>query len=135
MAEKNLFLNAAKSKYRFPSNKGALLAEQLFDLKLPDLNEVAKSISKTLKSLDGEEDFIGSSAVSAESNALAEKLEIVKYVIGYKQDNEAKAKAARDTAESNRIRKTQILEALEAKNLANISKLSEEELRAELARL
>src|SRR5688500_16288374 len=95
----DLFITAARSKYRFPSIRGDLAVEQLFDLPLTakggfSLDAVARETNKRLKE-QTEESFVDtrSNPLKAE---LSDKLEIAKAVIAIRQ---AEAEAARARAE------------------------------------
>jgi hypothetical protein len=129
--ETNLFLIAAKQKLRFPSVRGELLTEQLWDLPLTatngfSLDAVAKSINGSLRALN-EESFVENTS-SAEKTQLSAQLEIVKFVIA---DKQAAAKAAAERA-AKRARRHKLLEALEAKDNAAIEGMSREDILKEL---
>ncbi len=130
MSEK-LFETAARKKFRFPSVKGVLTVEQLFDLPLTAANgfcldAVAKEINSELKSVS-EESFVAV-ASNPQKGVLEDKLEIVKHVIGVKQAENAARVAAADKAEQ-RERLRQILRDKKDKSLEG---LSEAELEARL---
>lgn len=119
-----LFLFAAKNKLRFESSRGALTAEQLFDLPLTstygfDLNSVAKSAAAQWRSMS-EEDFVGGTSGSA--TLFAEKrLSLIKFVIAEKLEAVTKAKQAA----ARRLARNRILAALaevESKELTSASK-------------
>lgn len=75
------FLKAAKKKLRFATAQGFLTPEELFDLSLPSLDVIAKTVNKLLKA-EGEESFIGTKTVTNSDNEL--RLEILKEVIAIK---------------------------------------------------
>lgn len=130
----NLFESAARKKYRFPSVKGPLTTENLFELPLQsktgfDLDNVAKEIHARIKE-EGETSFVDKST-NAFKNQLEEMLSIVIYVIESKQaDNEA----ARTTA-ARRAEKDQLLEILHDKKKSELLGLSTEELERRIAAL
>jgi 6-pyruvoyl-tetrahydropterin synthase len=121
----SLFEKAAKQKLRFNSNKGLLNTEDLFDLSLTSLDNIAKGIYKQLKD-EAEVSFI--SKKSSASSELELKLDIVKYVIEYKVSlDEANKKRAETNA-----RKQKIEEILLRKKETELENLSVEELTAML---
>jgi hypothetical protein len=127
----NMFLIASRHKFRFPSSKGDLTVEQLWDLPLisktgVDLNTIAKSVSRELKGME-EESF-----VEVRSNPrrgdLEVMLEIVKTVISTKQ---ADNKAATDRAAKESLR-SRLRDAIDAKKDQQLGEMSIEELQAQL---
>lgn len=135
MSEVNLFLIAATCAFRFPSVRGDLTTEQLFDLPLTsrngfNLDEVAKEINAELKAA-GEESFVVPNANSARRLELERKLEIVKFVIA---DKQAKAAAAASRAEKADKRR-KILDALETKENQELTQASKDDLLKQLAEL
>lgn len=96
----NNFETASRLKLRFPSIKGDLTAEQLWDLPLQsksgfDLDSVARAVNSQLKAVT-EESFVATSTSPAK--ALHElQLDIVKHVIGVRlaENEAARLKAAR----------------------------------------
>ena len=136
---KDIFEYAARHKLRYPSYAGLLTTEQLFDIPLEDtskggapkanLDDTAKAINTELKAY-AEESFVRSGKSPKEAKLRA-ALEVVKYVIGYKQEQEKlKAdKAARAT------KRAALLEAYEAKQKADLGAMSSEDLLVQLAAL
>lgn len=98
---------AARLKYRFPSTKGALTVEQLWDLPLQsktgfDLDTVARDINRELK--EQAEDSFVTPANNTLKNELVNKLEIVVHVINTKQaENAALRDASARKAERERL--------------------------------
>lgn len=132
----NIYKFAAQNGLRFPSVKGDLIVEQLFQLPLSsektgfDLNSVAKKINASLK-LAGEESFVDDSSSNPQRKALEVALDIVKDVIATKKaENEAKAKRA-----SNAEQRRKILDAYNAKKDAALANMTEQELEKMLASL
>lgn len=130
----NIFKQAAELKMRFPSVRGFLIAEQLFDLPLTskngfDLDTVAKDVNKLLKE-QAEESF-----VSTTENPLATTyqlmLDIVKEIIA---DKLAEAAAAR-TRTKNAAERNRLLELLDEKNNDELKGLSKEELQKRINEL
>lgn len=124
----NLFFTAALKKYLYPSTKGQVTTQDLFDFTLQALNSTAKTLNAAIKD-EEEEDFISSNSVAATD--LRNKLEIVKAVIAHKkavQEQNANRKAR--AAERQRL-----LEILESKQQESLSNLSIEDLEKRLAEL
>jgi hypothetical protein len=129
----SIFEKAARARYRFPTNRGELTVEQVFDLPLQsksgfDLDTVARDIYNAIKATS-EVSFVGeTSPANAE---LETKLEIVKHVI----------KTKRDEAEARRLsaaRKTEadkLAEILARKKDSALDSLSIEEIEARLNEL
>lgn len=130
----SLFLLAARRKFRFPSPKGQLNVEQLFDLPLTSaagasLDGTAKAINRDLQAA-GEESFV-LTADNSVRNELQAKLDVVREVIAVRQSeaNEAKTRAAK-SAERQRL-----LEALEQAERGELAAQTPEQLRRRLAEL
>ena len=127
-----MFKFAAQHKLRFPSNRGDLVAEQLFDLPLKaahgfDLNSVAQAINAELKTT-GEESFVEDVTDDPRKKALATSLEIVKDVIKTKQEENAARLNRAMRAEERR----KILDAMSAKQDQALSAASLEDLQKKL---
>ncbi len=123
---------AAQYKLRFPSSRGDLIAEQLFDLPLKsasglDLNSIAQAINKELKAT-GEESFVEDVTDDPHRKALAVALDVVKDVIKTKQEENA---ARLDRAKRSDERR-KILDAMSAKQDQALSAASIEELQKKL---
>lgn len=130
----DLFLAAARSKFRFPSSKGQLTVEQLFDLPLTSaagasLNATAVAINSDLKA-QAEESFVETTTNPLKTE-LAIKLEIVKAVIAIKQAENKAAAEKRERAE----KKAKILAAIEAAENRELSQAGVADLRKQLADL
>ena len=129
-----LFEKATRKAFRFPSIKGELNVEQVWQLPLTsrtgfDLDSVARTINAELKSL-AEESFVnkGSNPKRAE---LQDKLDIVVHIIGVKQ-SESEA-AEKRVARQQEVSKLE--ELLARKNDQALESLSAEEIQAKLAAL
>lgn len=129
----NIFEQASRNKLRFPSVRGALLVEQLWDLPLQaksefDLDSLAKALNAQVKA-SAEESFVApSSAVNA---AAVLALDIVKHIIAVKLEENAKV---RDAAERKNKRE-QLLGILAGKESEALQSLTPDELRAQIAAL
>lgn len=132
--DNNLLLKATRNKFRYPSVRGGLSTEQLWDLPLIsknqfDLNSVAKAINTLLKA-ETEESFV-EPVTNSRAQELTEMLEVVKQVITIKRDE-------RDQAEKAAARKQErqrLLEILDQKNEAAMMELSREEIQKRIQEL
>ena len=122
----NTFINAAMQKLRYQSPRGLLTTEDLFDLNLTNLDEVAKTIDKKLR--DHQVSFISSTPIN-EIETL--KLSVVLSVIEHTQEQLTNAKDASKRAE----RKSTILDALAEKEVDELKSKSAKELKRELKSL
>lgn len=124
----DLFFNAAKNKYRFPSERGNLTVEHLFDLDMKSLDKIYGTLceqkdSKPKKSL--------LSPREVGDVELDEKISIVAQVYEYKDSVLDKRKKA---AERSRDRQ-KLLDILAKKKEEALENLSEEELLKKLREL
>jgi len=125
-----MFETDSKEKYRYPTVKGAVPSELLWDMPLKnertnyDLNTVAKTLSAEVRAAD-EEDFVGGSS-TPENTEAANKLAIVKHIIAYKKDAKAKA----EQYAINKSNNARIDEIIASKQDEALSNLSVEELLA-----
>lgn len=126
MAEINLFEQATRLKLRFKSNNGNVSTEDLWDLPLSQLDDIAKGLRKELR--ETEDSFIE----EKKSNAQLElRFEVVKHVITTKlAERDAKAQAKEKAA-----RRQVLLEALEKKQNAALDGMSAEDIKKELEAL
>lgn len=130
-------LKSLEQKWRFPSKRGVLSLEDLFDLPLTrnngvNLDAVAIEINKQLQEKQGSTSFVQSTTENtAEVNKLETMLEIVKTIIKQRQDeNEAKLKRAELAT-----KRKQIQELIDQKQGEALASLSLEELQAQLNEL
>lgn len=129
-----MFEKATRSKYRFPSSKGELTVEQLWDLPLQsrssfDLDSVAKGVNQILKSVT-EESFVQTKA-NPRKEELEDKMSLVKHIIQVKL--EENAKKVNDLHTREQVRKLE--EAMDAKQDQKLVNMTEEELLAKLKEL
>jgi hypothetical protein len=125
------FMQAARLKYRYPSTKGELTTEQLFDLPLQsksgcDLDNVAKEINRQLKAVT-EESFVNTSTSPAKLD-LEDKLAIVVEIIHIKQAENARV--ARES--ERRAERQKLTEILHLRSQEELMKLSPAEIQARL---
>ncbi len=131
----DIYKFAAQNALRFPTNRGEMMVEQLFQMPLKsqsgfDLDTVARTINGTLKGM-AEESFVEDPAINPRKVVAEAALDIVKDVI--------KTKQAEHKAQADRLRKSverrKILDAIGAKNDEALSKASKEDLEKQLAAL
>lgn len=129
----DLFILATRKAYRFPSVRGDLTIEQLWDLPLLarnnfDLDSVARAVNFGLRAL-GEESFV-EKADTQKTDASA-KLEVVKFIIATKQ---AEEKASVMRAE-RALERRKILDAIATKEERELSSASKDDLLKQLEEL
>ena len=126
MIEK-MFELAARTKMRFPF-KGQVTVEDLWDLSLQSLDLVFKTLNAQAK-LSKEESLL--SVKTQENKTLDSQIEIVKYIVAVKMEEDL----ARLQAREQREKKQKILSLINAKQEEELSSKSKEELEAMLAEL
>ncbi|MEQ4302920.1 hypothetical protein ABNF97_16240 [Plantactinospora sp. B6F1] len=129
-----IFEKATREKFRYPSTKGLLTTEQLWELPLTaksgfSLDDVAKAVNAELKAIDTES-FVATEPNPAKAT-LETKLEVVKHVIAIRlaEDQSAKAAAAK------KLEKEKLLAVLGRKQDAALENLTEAELLARINNL
>lgn len=130
----NIFEQASQQKLRFPSVKGELTTEQLWDLPLQsknqfDLDTVAKTVNNELKNVT-EESFVATTTSPAKT-ILELKFEIVKHVIAVRIATNA---AARDQA-ARKAEKDKLIGILADKQDEALKGLTPEEIQTRIAAL
>lgn len=124
-----IFEQAARLKLRFENTgRGELAVENLFDLSLPSLDTLAKTVNKKLKDAE-EESFI--SAKSKANEELTLKLEIVKHIIAVKQQEAELRKAYAQRQAEREL----LISLKEKKQVEALEGLSVEEIEKRLADL
>ncbi len=125
--EKNLFEIATRNRYRF-TYKGVMTVEDLWDLSVDALDAIFKTLNRQKKTAD-EDSLLA--VKSAEDTELANKIELVKYIVSIKlaeadeRVNAAEKKAQRD----------KILAIMAKKQDAALEGMDMKQLEAELAKL
>jgi len=124
-----MFEQATRMKYRFPSSRGELSVEQLWDVPLRskddfNLDKVARGINRELEAAT-EESFVDTVKSNPAKEALETKLGIVKHVIAVKIDEEEQAKKNAE----NKLEREKLLKILAEKKDGKLSELSEKELQ------
>ncbi len=129
MTDRNLFKIAARRKTRFPSTRGDLTVEQLYDLSLPDLDTTARTINADLKNLT-EGSFIEVTP-DPRKGLLQDALDLVVEVIADKQvDAETAAKRTQKAA----LKRT-LADALARAEAEKLGSMSIDDLKKQLAAL
>lgn len=126
MQLEQLLVKAARKQWRFQTNKGFLMFEDLWVLKLEDLNDMAIKLDDKVQK-GGRKSFITKkSATLTEEQGM---LDLVKFVIDTKL---AEAEAAKTRA-NNRAQKEFLEDILRKKRQSSIESLSVEEIEKQLA--
>jgi hypothetical protein len=122
-----IFEQATRNKLRFRISNGFVTTEELWDLSLESLNNLARGLNKLLK--DTEESFIEEKTVADKKLELM--FEVVKSVI------EVKLKDKKDSLEHQKKiqRRSELLEILNEKESQVLRSKSREEILKELEEL
>jgi hypothetical protein len=123
-----MYKKALRTKLRFSTTKGKLTTEDLFDLSLTDLNNLAIALDKKLSETP-RKSFISDMAPDTQEDEL--RFNIVKDVITLKL---AERNAAQN-AKAKAAEKAQLLEILHRKKNEALENLSVAEIEAKLASL
>ena len=119
---KDIWIECIRNKYRFEF-KGLISAEDLFDLKLEDLDVIYKGLKRE------QEDLHGDSLLESDENPAKQeveaKIDIVKSIFSIKKIEMENAKKAL----ANKAQKAKILAIIENKQDQELSEKSIEELR------
>lgn len=124
----NMFKKASKKKLRFGSGRGQIGIEELWDLSLEDLDEMAVAIDKELQAY-GRESFIGTRRPAATDNQL--RLDILLEVIN---DKLTAQEVATERA-ANKAKIEQIKAIMARKSDEELEGKSMEELQALVAEM
>lgn len=128
-----MFENASIQKYRYPSSKGELTTEQLWDLPLRlsnfSLNAVAQDLSHTLNAT-AQTNFVDV-GINQEAIDTHNKLEIVKHIITRRLEA-IETHKKRDEKKAKRV---VILDALAKQEATELTQSSREELLKKLEEL
>lgn len=117
----DLFEKATRDKIRIPSSKGALTAEDLWDLPLTQLNSLAKIAYRKVQISD-EIDFLNDKTKEDEEAKLT--LDLILYILDTKKDEKEQRKKAVEL----KAQKEKIKEIIVKKQDENLESKSEEEL-------
>lgn len=119
------YKKASRMKLRVQTEKGNVGVEDLWDLSLTKLNEIAKQLNRA-KQLDKEEDFLSEIEVKDHLD-----FDIVLDILKTKQAE----KIAKSKLAENKIKKDKLLAILANKQDESLSNLSEDELKQQIASL
>lgn len=98
--EKNLFEIATRNRYRF-NYKGVMTVEDLWSLRVEDLDAIFKMLNRQKKTAD-EDSLLATK--SAEDQDLANKIDIVRYIVSVKLAEAAeRVPAAEKKAQRDKI--------------------------------
>ena len=122
MTTENLFEIATRNKMRFPSTKGELSVEDLWDLSDKDLDVVYKNL-KSQEAKSSEESLLDDANVDPKLTAA---IGIVRYIFTTKR----KEKLAEKERINKKLTQKKYIDALSKKQDEAIEKMSEAELRA-----
>lgn len=127
MTTENLFEMATRNKMRFPSTKGELSVEDLWDLSDKDLDVVYKNL-KDQEVKSSEESLLDDANVDPKLTAA---IGIVKYIFTTKRKEKLEAKELIDKKRNQQL----YIDALSRRKLKDIDNMSVEELEAKIAEL
>lgn len=135
MATKNLFEVATRKQFRFPSIKGDLTVEALWQVPLRstdgfNLNEIAKKVNATVK-VASEENFVDGAVKTAAQTKAKQTLDLVKYVIDVKLEEDERSK----TRAKNKAEMETLLAALDRKQEAALEGMDEKAIKKKIAAL
>lgn len=122
MTTENLFEMATRNKMRFPSTKGELSVEDLWDLSDKDLDVVYKNL-KDQEVKSSEESLLDDANVDPK---LIAAISIVRYIFTTKRNE----KLAEKERINKKLTQRKYIDALSKKQDEAIEKMSEAELRA-----
>lgn len=125
MSEQNNWKYAARNKLTFATNKGTLMASDLFDLKVEDLDKIFSSLKKQEETSNT---FTLLDTKKKENTDLEVKIALVKEVF----DDKMKAKEAAEKAAETKAYKQRLSEIIAKKKDQELEGKSIEELEAML---
>lgn len=124
----SIFEKATRQKLRFETSVGYVSIEDLWDLPLSKLNDVAKKLNKDIKN-EEEEDFL--EETSKEDTTIRLKFDVVLHILQVKK----KERDERKEAQERKAKKQRLLEVLERKEDEALEGLSKEEILKEIENL
>lgn len=124
----NIFEQATKQKLRFSSRRGSVTTEDLWDMSLEDLDEIAKALNKKVKE-SSEESFIKKQSTTDKKLSL--QLEIMVSIINTKLAEQERRKSAAE----RKAKRDKILALIAEKQDGALAKKSITSLQAELDKL
>lgn len=134
--ESNLFEAATRMKIRFPSSRGLLSVEELWDIPLRsdnnlNLDLIAQGVSKALKAIADEGSFVDKHKKNPEQTKASLAMEVVQHIIDVKLDEETE-KASRATRKEQKQKLMAILEQKQGEALLGLSEAALKKKIAEL---
>lgn len=127
MSNEKMFEVATRSKMRFPY-KGQISVEDLWDISLPALDSVFKTLNSQMKQVK-EESLLSTKSKADETLEL--QIEIVKYIVSVKLAE----KDAREKAVEKSAQKQKIMEIMARKQDESLQNASMEDLQKMLNEL
>lgn len=127
MSEKNIFEFAVRNKYRFPF-RGQVSVEDLWDLSVQNLDSVFKTLNSQVKQAK-EESLLDTK--TKEDEVLDTQIEIVKYIVKVKQDEDN----VRLQAKAKREQKQKLMSILSEKQESELRGKSADEIQKMLDEL
>ena len=118
--EKNLFEVATRRKYRFPY-RGSVSVEDLWDLRITDLDAVFKTLNAEAKKVS-EESLLESK--TKEDEELSDKIAIIRYIVSVKLEEQK----VRENEKANREMKQKLLAIKAKREEAALENISDEQL-------
>ena len=125
--EKNLFEIATRNRYRF-NYKGVMTVEDLWSLRVEDLDAIFKMLYRQKKTAD-EDSLLATK--SAEDQDLANKIDIVRYIVSVKLAEAAE----RVSAAEKKAQRDKILEIVAKKKDKALEDMGIEDLMKKLEEL
>lgn len=125
--EKNLFEIATRNRYRF-NYKGVMTVEDLWSLRVEDLDAIFKMLNRQKKTAD--EDSLLTTK-SAEDQDLANKIDIVRYIVSVKLAEAAE----RVSASEKKAQRDKIMEIVAKKKDKALEDMGIEDLMKKLEEL
>lgn len=130
----NIFEQASRKSLTFQTVRGVISTNELWTIPLQsksgfDLDNIAKSVARELKAMD-EESFVETNTNPAKGLEIL-RLEILKHIIGVKQEENL----ARKNAAANAEMRERLLGVLAEKQADELKHLTKEEILAQLEKL
>lgn len=123
-----MFDKVTRNKLRFSSTKGMLTVEDLWDLSLTTLNDMAKVLNKKLKT-DQESDFLDETPKENSDDRL--RFDTVLHILEVKKQE----KKDREVQLEKKTKKEKLLNLLAEKQDAEFRELSVDQIKEELSKL
>lgn len=125
--EKNLFEIATRNRYRF-NYKGVMTVEDLWSLRVEDLDAIFKMLNRQKKTAD-EDSLLATK--SAEDQDLSNKIDIVRYIVSVKLAEAAE----RVSAAEKKAQRDKIMEIVAKKKDKALEDMGIEDLMKKLEEL